>query len=300
MEAIGEQGLPTLTDSGGRIDLLVAYTKEAAEIAKNLQDAFGNPIETVTDIDVAIQHSVDTANFVLITSGAPTYLNLVHKAQVKDAEPDVKPKQMLDYMEVNTSYFDELLDLGDQYRADLTTLMVAGGGQFTACGISKGLEELVEPAEQSYFKGRGKLSVYGKNVVKLQCAVINLSLVHEVGHNLGLSHDFYGSGAYPANDQIPIFTEGRGYVAVPIRKRTVMAYDSLCWDYFPDERPHAGTGLKEVCARLPLFSSPQLYYDGYALGLTGGGFVKPVNAVSSMKKALWTVANFRHSLMPPP
>jgi hypothetical protein len=288
---VGPLDIRMITDSGHRIDIMVAYTKEAAAAVTNLVDYDGQPFSTITNIHLAIQHSLDKVNFVLPFSGIPTVFNLVHTVKLKDPEPNVSPGDMVEYMNEGDGMFEELIDLADQYHADITSLFIAGGPAFGACGRGSILPELVEPADQVYLDGRGRHWKIGKNAVKVECAVRGLTLPHEIGHNAGLLHDRYVSSWIPAVDG------GRGFVLVPVRKRTIMAYDDLCRDFFPDEVPQ--NPPFDVCPRLPRYSNPAASHDGWPLGMTGGDVIDHVDAVTAFERALWTVANFRHSLYDP-
>jgi hypothetical protein len=116
-----------------------------------------------------------------------------------------------------------------------------------------------------------------------------LTLAHEIGHHFGLLHDAYVSSLTPAVDG------GRGFVVVSPRKRTIMATDSLCQDFFPDEF----VPPFDVCEQLPRYSHPGASHDGWPLGLTGSSVIERVDATSAFQQALWTVANFRSSLYQP-
>jgi hypothetical protein len=286
---VGPLQIKRITDSGHRIDIMVAYTREAASKAKILLDWDGQPHPTVTDIHTAIQHAMDKLNNVVAYSGIPTYFNLVHKVEVKEPEPNIDEAAMVTNM--GNGNFAGLVDLADQYRADITSLFLAGSEGFDACGKAERLLEVVDPVDQVYEDGRGRHWKKGKHAVKLSCAVLGFSLPHEVGHNVGLLHDAYVSSATPAVDG------GRGFVLVPVRKRTIMAYDDLCVDFFPDEIPQ--TLPKEVCPRLPRFSTPYGTHYGWPLGTTDAAFTDLVDASSAFEQALWTVANFRSSIYQP-
>jgi hypothetical protein len=80
-------------------------------------------------------------------------------------------------------------------------------------------------------------------VVNYDCAVGNLSLAHEFGHLLGLRHD---RGADPADKA---FKDGHGY-AYRTDWRTIMAYADACG----------------FCTRMPIWSNPNLKYNGVPSG----------------------------------
>ncbi len=284
IEHVGPTQIRTITDSGGRIDIMVAYTTDAKVAAATLTDSNGDPIPTATDIHTAIQHSMDKANYVIQVSGVPTFLNIVHTVELKDPEPDVSPATMIERMNSGDDWFEELLPLGDEYHADLTSLIVEGKSNFDVCGKGRHLPQIITPEEQSYTsEGRGQMSAFGKNVVRLRCGVRGFTLIHEIGHNSGLNHDWY------VDQSTNPVEAGHGFVMVPVLRRTVMAYNDLCADFLPEKN----------CPRLPRLSDPLASYQGWPLGMTGGPFIKPVNAVDAMIQTLWTVANFRHSLISP-
>ncbi len=283
-EAIGEEGLTYLVDSGARIDLLMAYTKEASEHAMQLRNANGDIVDGVTNIDLLIAHAVDKSNYVVLLSGIPTYFNVVKTLLLKAPEPSLSAQGMIDTITTGGQYNDEVLVAADQYRADLTSLFVVGKESWSECGKGSSLNELVEPAEQEFYLGRGKQSAFSKSMVRTRCALFGLTLVHELGHNLGLKHDHYvnTSGNGPTGI-------GFGFVLAPVRRRTIMAYNDLCVDFFDAN-----------CKQLPRFSDPLASFQGFPMGVYGGGFIDPANSVDAAIAALWTVANFRPSAFPPP
>ena len=279
-----ETGIRILTDSGSRIDVMVAYTAEAAEAATTLRDKNGNVVDNVTDIGTLIQHVIDKTNENFAFSGVPTRVHLVREHEVAKPEPDVSSVDMLAHMtDPGGLYYDELLDAADQSRADVTTLLVRGDSGY--CGRANTMTSLIDPADQAYTMGRGKNAFYGRTVVRAACGLFGFTFAHELGHAMGLKHDHF---VVPTGDvgATPI---GFGFVLVPPRRRTIMAYDDLCETY-----------LGESCEVLPRFSDPYSSYDGYPLGLVGSSIIDPANSVEALKQALWTVANFRHSLMLPP
>ncbi len=80
----------------------------------------------------------------------------------------------------------------DTYRADLVTLMTATPGS-PFCGVAW-LMTSVSAGFQSL----------GFNVVEQTCAVGNLTFAHELGHNMGLRHDWYMD-----NGTTPVFLRPR-------------------------------------------------------------------------------------------
>ena len=117
---------------------------------------------------------------------------------------------------------------------------------------------------------------------------------HEVGHNLGLSHDryqsfTYGSGAAP---EAWAYGYGNAGTFTPLSAYcwwTIMSYSKHCYDV---------PGGRAVAVGLPRWSNPdQRYQDGHPLGVFGlvetYGVAGPADAVRTLNSRAPTVAAFR-------
>lgn len=104
---------------------------------------------------------------------------------------------------------------------------------------------------------------------------------HEVGHNLGLSHD--GAASEP-----PAFVEGRGFVITDQTPnvRTVMAYSTGCAEF--DGEP--GRDWND-CARIPHYSNPFVNFGGSVTGTHTAA-----NAAQVLKGTLRFVARYDEEL----
>jgi hypothetical protein len=106
-------------------------------------------------------------------------------------------------------------------------------------------------------------------------AACDLTLAHEVGHNLALRHDWANSDG---NDSP--FPYNHGHVSIPGDFRTIMAYDSaLC---------PGGS-----CTRIVNWSDPDNTYNGWTTGTAEGG----INAADNARALLHTggvVGAFRY------
>jgi Metallo-peptidase family M12B Reprolysin-like len=78
------------------------------------------------------------------------------------------------------------------------------------------------------------------------------TLAHELGHNMGLRHDRYVEAAASAD------VYNYGYVSTQAKVRDIMSYNNQC----------AALGIS--CQRVTYFSSPQITYNGYPLGIPKG------------------------------
>ena len=97
---------------------------------------------------------------------------------------------------------------------------------------------------------------YAYSVVHQSCAGPALSLAHELGHNMGLRHDWFSDAG-----QTP-FTYAHGHAwmnASAASLHTIMGTDELC----------VALGASS-CYRVALWSDPGRSYDGVPLGVPAG------------------------------
>ena len=119
--------------------------------------------------------------------------------------------------------------------------------------------------------------------------MLGATFAHELGHNLGLGHDWYMD-----DDTQPPWA--KGYVSPEGRFRTIMAYSDYCYgvDVYP-------------CLWMPFFSDPNGVYNGFRTGVPIGTSTKctawnPANppcdadAASALRESVSIVAGYgRHS-----
>ncbi|MEZ5207553.1 MAG: fibronectin type III domain-containing protein [Acidimicrobiales bacterium] len=94
---------------------------------------------------------------------------------------------------------------------------------------------------------------YAFGVTGASCARANLSMVHEIGHNMGGGH---GNG-----DGAGIFAYSNGFRNTAHGFRTIMAYDSTSF----------------CCPRVAHFSSPTVLYNGWATGTVNADNARTIN-----------------------
>lgn len=134
---------------------------------------------------------------------------------------------------VEPGFLAEVPALRDKYGADLVHLIVEGQSNDGSCGIGW----MVEPEAPLTADA-------GFSVSDHRCSAANLSLAHEIGHNLGMNHD-----RYVVDDPDPNAINF-GYVSLDEGRRTLMAYGNACYDKGVD------------CPRVITYSTPDPVLGG--------------------------------------
>ena len=120
--------------------------------------------------------------------------------------------------------FKDVRKLRDEKKADIVGLVLEDA---SGCGLST---RVAPGAEDAYF------------LVHHSCALIAISIGHEIGHILGARHD---RSVDPNNAPFPY---GHGYVNG--KWRDIMSYRQSC----------------DGCIRIPYWSNPRVTYNGEPTG----------------------------------
>jgi Metallo-peptidase family M12/K319L-like, PKD domain len=121
----------------------------------------------------------------------------------------------------------------EEHRADLVVMLVENDD---LCGSAPN-----EAKKESAF-----------SVVNRKCAINKLSFAHEMGHNLGVSHDIDTYCAACRPFKTPRYIHGYAQYRAAPRWRTIMSYDDVC----PSKN----------CPKINFWSNPSLTWNGLHMG----------------------------------
>ncbi len=255
---------PTAVDDGQTIDLMVSYTSQALA-------GFGSDDTMRASIDLAVA----STNEAFLNSGLNVALRLVHAGVVEYEESGDPATDNVRQKSTADGFLDDLHNIRKLYAADLVLTIVESSNAGT-CGSGY--------VQTQNFKD----GTFGFAVVKRSCLLNGRSFAHELGHTLGLNHNWYdltAGGAVPS---------AKGYVSVEGRFLDVMGIANLC------------TVMKTTCAQLLQYSNPRISRDGRPTGVPIGTDVTcpagnparvecDADAATTLVAMAPTVANYRDS-----
>jgi hypothetical protein len=255
-------------DDASFIDVMVLYTSAAAAAAGG-----------TSAMNSLIASSISVTNTSYSNSNVPQRVRLVYSAPIAYTESgDIQTD--LDNVTNGAGAFSGVPALRNSYAADLVALMTNTPGS-AYCGIAWLMASVSSGFASSAY-----------SVVEQSCAVGALTFPHELGHNMGLRHDWY------VDNHTTPYSYAHGHVNVgttpTTRWVTIMSYKDKCFDQ----------GVS--CTRLPYWSNPSLTYFGTAMGVPGGTSTAcALRNVSNpacdaddhlaLNNTALTVANFRHA-----
>jgi hypothetical protein len=239
-------------DDGSTVDVMVVYSATTRAAA-------GGSAAMQALINLAIAETNQSYQ----NSGIGQRLRLVHAEEVAYSETG----KILDALRCITSTSDGCLDnihaIRNTYAADLVSFWVEEGDY---CGIANMMRTVSSSFESQGF-----------SAVSRSCATGYYSFGHELGHNMGASHDVYvESSSYPYS-----YAHGYTYLSSSAPWRTVMAYNDAC------------QAAGKYCTRLQYWSNPVIRYGGIAMGNAAADNHLTLNNTAK------TVANFRSSIATP-
>lgn len=222
------------------VDVMVLFTPDA-------KTAYGGTAQSNSFIATAITNF----NNSLQSSGVTNVtINLVHSGEIAYTESGNINTDLARLRTSGDGFLDDAQSLRTLYGADLVALVTAT--PTNTCGLG-----YVNTNPTNYS------SSAAYTVTLFSCVVSNYSLAHEMGHNMGLNHDWF------VNTSENPCSHHHGYVnrtAITLgttspttaRWRTIMAYNNECSD------------LGINCTRRNLWSNPNINYNTEPTGIAIG------------------------------
>ncbi|MTI87364.1 MAG: T9SS type A sorting domain-containing protein [Balneolaceae bacterium] len=254
-------------DDSVTIDILIAYTDSAVTWANS--SSFGS-------IEGVLAQAMNFSQTAMDNSGLRIELRVAHsyKNDYTDDNSDTEagthlrrftqnPANPIFQTTTYNGYMEEVHELRNEYGADLVALVMS---EPNTGGIAWMLTDTGgEPA-------------WGFSVNRVQQIAFGYTLVHELGHNMGNAHSKTQTSSASDNGG-GLFQYSAGYQDFTGGFHTVMAYSD---------------GLN----RVPLFSSPDLTYEGRSAGTDDNR--KATDNVRSMKISKRTIASYRSTMVDSP
>lgn len=252
-----ERSLGTRADDGTVIDLLAAYTPAAAAMLGGDQNAA-----------LAIEGAVALTNLTYANSGVTFRMRLVGIVRTEYAEQGAGDLSRL--QGTSDGFMDELHALRNTLAADLVSLTPGTPvADRNYCGIA------YQPSVLS--------ATSGFSITEAHC-INDITMAHELGHNMGKAHDRSNAGGaihpYAYGYQDP--SSGAGDYGDFV---TVMAYSTN-----PSGTRCPASYQPGICPAIAWWSDPDGMFNGKTLGVANSE-----DNVRSLNETAATVANYRVS-----
>ncbi len=244
------------------IDVLVVYTTDA-KLAWGGTSLSNSAIATaITNFNIALQNS----------GVSNVTINLVYSGEIDYVESGDISVDLSRFRNTTDGFMDDVHTLRSTYGADLCALITST--PTNTCGLG------YLNTNPSNYSSNAAFTVSLRN-----CAVSNYTLAHEMGHNMGLNHDWYvNTSIYPCENQHGYINRtaiNNGTNSVPSERwRTIMAYNDECTDF-----------IGASCTRINRWANPDVIYNGESTGLAIGN-INPSNEAFGFMRFACVVSGF--------
>ena len=222
------------------IDVMVVFTPQA-------KTAWGGVAQSKSFIATAITNF----NTALQNSGVPNVtINLVYCEEIPYVESGDINTDLLRFRTEDDTFMDEVKTLRSSYGADLCALITST--PTNTCGLGYLNNNNVNYSANAGFS----VGIYS-------CVVSNYTMAHEMGHNMGLNHDWYVSnGSNPCEHHHGYTNKTAitlGAASTPAQRwRTILAYNNEC----------SSKGIS--CTRINRWANPGVDYNTEPTGIAIG------------------------------
>ncbi|MBF0299960.1 MAG: hypothetical protein HQK51_14640 [Oligoflexia bacterium] len=251
----GRGSISSADDDGSFVDVMIVYTSDVAAAS--------------SDIATEIASDIAYANEVLTQSCALFRIRLVHSEQVTYTETGDSLEDLCAVTNDATLsreyryegvHVDNVDSLRTAHGADLVQFWVENNYDY--CGIG-----WLPPLGSNN-------PTYGFSVKIRSCGAG--TTIHEMGHNLTLSHDRYQNDLSFYDTTAGGNGAATGYVITSLKVRDIMSYNTEC----------ANNGFN--CTRIAYFPNPRVLYKGVPFGIP-----KIADAVERLNISRSEIANYK-------
>ncbi len=244
-----------------RIDVMVVFTPQTTT-------QWGGIAQSKSFITTAITNF----NTSLVNSGISNVtINLVYCEEIPYVESGNISTDLSRFRTANDGYMDEVANLRVNYGADLCHLVTST--PTNTCGLGN-----LNTVPTNYS------NTAAFSVGLYNCVVSNYTLAHEMGHNMGLNHDWYVNQSTAPCDHHHGYTNKTAITlgtasTTAQRWRTILAYNNEC----------SNAGFN--CTRVNRWANPAVNYNSEPTGVPIGS-TNPANEAFGFARFACVIADF--------